>query len=431
VLEQGARVLVVERLAERDRGGNSKYTRNIRCASDAYPDEEVLSDLVSVNGDDFDFGLARHVIAASREAPAWMERYGVHWQAAFRGTINLGRTNWFFLGGGKALLNVYYRALSERGASVLYETSVTSIDEAPGGFVLALDSAAGTSFVRARAVVAASGGYESNYEWLESEWGVAARNFLIRGAATNDGAVLRMLFARGAQKRGNPKGFHSIAIDARSPRYDGGIVTRVDSIPHGIVVNAHARRFYDEGEMIWPKRYASWGRLIALQDGQIAYSIYDSKTRGNFVPACFPPVTASTIGELAAKLELDSGVLEATVAEFNAHTVEGTVDMSRVDGLGTRDLEPPKSNWARRIDRPPYYAYPVRPGITFTYLGVRVDEFAHVLDEEQRPLPGLFAAGEAMAGNLLTNGYLAGFGMTIGTVMGRIAGREAARYAAR
>jgi tricarballylate dehydrogenase len=430
-LEQGASVLVVERLAERDRGGNSKYTRNIRCASDAYPDEEVLSDLVSVNGDDFDFGLARHVIAASREAPAWMGTYGVRWQAAFRGTINLGRTNWFFLGGGKALLNVYYRALGERGAAVLYETSVTSIEDAPSGFVLNLESAAGASTVRARAVVAASGGYESNYEWLESEWGVAARNFLIRGAATNDGAVLRMLFARGAQKRGNPKGFHSIAIDARSPRYDGGIVTRVDSIPHGIVVNAHARRFYDEGEMIWPKRYASWGRLIALQDGQIAYSIYDSKTRGNFVPACFPPVTASTIGELAAKLELDAAVLEATVAEFNAHTVEGTFDMSRLDGLGTHDLEPPKSNWARGIDQPPYYAYPVRPGITFTYLGVRVDEHAHVLDEEQRPLPGLFAAGEAMAGNLLTNGYLAGFGMTIGTVMGRIAGREAARHAAR
>ncbi len=424
-------MLLLEALNVHDRGGNSKYTRNIRCASDAYPDKEVLADLISVTGDDIDLELAGTVIAASREAPAWMGSYGVRWQPPFRGTINLGRTNWFFLGGGKALLNVYYRALAERGVAVWYETRVTSIEDAAGGFVLTLEGAAGASTVRARSVVAASGGYESNYEWLESEWGAAARNFLIRGAASNDGAVLRMLFARGAQKRGNPKGFHSIAIDARAPRYDGGIVTRVDSIPHGIVVNAHARRFYDEGEMIWPKRYASWGRLIAMQDGQIAYSIYDEKTRGNFVPACFAPVTAPTIGELAIKLDLDPQVLEATVAEFNAHTVAGTFDMSRVDGLGTRDLAIPKSNWARPIDRPPYYAYPVRPGITFTYLGVRVDGCAQVLDEGQQALPGLFAAGESMAGNLLTNGYLAGFGMTIGTVMGRIAGREAARYAAR
>jgi tricarballylate dehydrogenase len=424
-------VLLVEHLNEHDRGGNSKYTRNLRCASDAYPDDEVLADLISVNGDDIDVELARFVIAASREAPAWMERYGVRWQAAFRGTINLGRTNWFFLGGGKSLLNVYYRALTERNVPVCYETQVIAIDDDDDGFALVLAQQTGRRRVHARAVVAASGGYESNYEWLEREWGIAARNFLIRGAATNDGAILRMLFARGAQKRGNPKGFHSIAIDARSPRYDGGIVTRVDSIPHGIVVNAHAQRFYDEGEMIWPKRYASWGRLIAQQDGQIAYSIYDTKTRGNFVPACFPPITATTIADLARALELDPTALEQTVSEFNAHTVPGTFDMSRLDGLGTRDLTLPKSNWARPIDKPPYYAYPVRPGITFTYLGVRVDERAQVLNEAQSPLPGLFAAGESMAGNLLTNGYLAGFGMTIGTVMGRIAGREAARYATR
>jgi tricarballylate dehydrogenase len=428
--EGGARTLIVERLNAQARGGNSKYTRNLRCASDAYPDEEVLSDLISVTGDEIDLDLARHVIRTSRGAPAWMESYGVRWQGAFRGTINLDRTNWFFLGGGKALLNVYYRALERLNIPVRYETRATAIAGDADGFTVTLESDGVTSVVRARALVTASGGYESNYDWLESEWGMAARQFIIRGTATNDGAILKMLFERGAQKRGNPKGFHSIAVDARSPRYDGGIITRVDSIPHGIVVNRLAQRFYDEGEMIWPKRYASWGTLIAGQDGQIAYSIYDAKTRGNFVPACFPPVQAATIGELAVRLELDPDALVRTLAEYNAHTVEGTFDMSRLDGLGTQGLTPPKSNWARAIDTPPYYAYPVRPGITFTYLGVKVDANARVLDANEQALRGIFAAGEIMAGNLLTRGYLAGFGMTIGTVMGRIAGREAASYAA-
>lgn len=427
--EAGARVLVVEHLDEHDRGGNSKYTRNFRCASDAYPDDEVLSDLISVTGDEIDVPLARHVIRSSREAPAWMEHHGVRWQSAMRGTISLDRTNRFFLGGGKALLNVYYHALQRHNIPVVYETRAVAIADDDRGFAVTLEHGAERRTVRAKALVAASGGYESNYAWLEDEWGPAARQFIIRGASTNDGAVLRMLLERGAQRRGNPKGFHSIAVDARSPRYDGGIVTRVDSIPHGIVVNKHCQRFYNEGEMIWPKRYAIWGRLIAQQDDQIAYSIYDAKTRGNFVPACFPPVEAPSIAELARKLELDADALTSTVDEYNRHTVPGTFDIRGLDGLSTQGLPLPKTNWARPIDKPPYYAYPVRPGITFTYLGVKVDNEAHVIDVHGNVVSGIFAAGEIMAGNLLTNGYLAGFGMTIGTVMGRIAGREAARYA--
>jgi len=424
--------MLVERGQHHDRGGNSKYTRNLRCASDAYPDEEVMSDLISVTGDEIDVELAKYAVRRSREAPAWMEAYGVRWQAAFRGTINLDRTNRFFLGGGKALLNVYYRALEERGVPVRYGTRVAAIEpSAGGGLLVTLECGGMTAQVRAGAFVAASGGYEGNYEWLEREWGQAARQFIIRGTASNDGAVLKMLFDLGAQPRGNPRGFHSIAVDARSPRYDGGIVTRVDSIPHGIVVNRYAQRFYDEGEMLWPKRYAIWGRLIAEEDGQIAYSIYDAKTRGNFVPACFPPVEAPTVERLAEFLDLDRDALVRTVSEFNAHTRPGAFDIGALDGLATRDLTPPKSNWARPIDTPPFFAYPVRPGITFTYLGVKVDAQARIIDVSGRPMPGLFAAGEVMAGNLLTKGYLAGFGMTIGTVFGRIAGEEAANHARR
>jgi tricarballylate dehydrogenase len=430
-VEHGGRTILVERSDQHDRGGNSKYTRNLRCASDAYPEDEFLQDLIGVTGDEIDIELARLAIRESRDAPAWMTSHGVRWQGAFRGTMHLDDTNRFFLGGGKALLNVYYRALESRSVPVLYQTSVTAIQPEDDGITVTLRSGEGSRSVRVGACVAASGGYESNFDWLEREWGNAARQFVIRGTSANDGAILHILFGLGAQKRGNPRGFHAIAVDARAPRYDGGIVTRVDSIPHGIVVNRHAQRFYDEGEALWPKRYAIWGRLIAGQDGQIAYSIYDAKARGNFVPACFPPIEAASIEELAGALDLDRSTFIRTVGDYNAHTTPGRFDIGRLDGLSTHGLLPPKSNWARPIDAPPFYAYPVRPGITFTYLGVRVDAQTRILDESERPLPGLYAAGETMAGNVLTKGYLAGFGMTIGTVFGRIAGKEAARYAKR
>lgn len=431
-LEHGARVLLVERGDRESRGGNSKYTRNLRCASDLYPEDELLKDLIGVTGTEIDVELAKFTIHTSRETPGWMETYGVRWQAAFRGTMHLDRTNRFFLGGGKALLNVYYRALEARNVPILYETAVLDVVARDGGgFEVTLARGGERKVVRAGAFVAASGGYEANYEWLGREWGEAAKQFKIRGTEHNDGAILKLLLDRGAQPRGNPRGFHSIAVDARSPRYDGGIVTRVDSIPHGIVVNRDAKRFYDEGEMIWPKRYAIWGRLIAEQPGQIAYSIYDNKAYGNFVPACFPPFQAPTIAALAGMCGLDPQALGATVDAFNAHTTRGEYSMAKLDGLSTQGLTPAKSNWARPIDTPPFFAYAVRPGITFTYLGVKVDSRAQVIDTKGEPLPGIFAAGEVMAGNLLTQGYLGGFGMTIGTVFGRIAGAEAAQFAAR
>ena len=148
--------------------------------------------------------------------------------------------------------------------------------------------------------------------------------------------------------------------------------------PLGIVVNAQAERFYDEGEDLWPKRYAIWGRLVAQQPDQIAYSIIDSKVLGRFMPSVFPAIAAASIAELAAKLGLAADKLEATVRDFN-HTVRpGTFDHQILDDCRTDGLTPPKSHWAQRIDTPPFYGYPLRPGITFTYLGVRVNERAEV-----------------------------------------------------
>jgi tricarballylate dehydrogenase len=235
---------------------------------------------------------------------------------------------------------------------------------------------------------------------------------------------------RGAKTAGDPVQCHAVAIDARAPRFDGGIITRVDSVSLGIVVNKHAVRFYDEGEDFWPKRYAIWGRLVAQQPDQIAYSIIDAKAIGAFMPPVFPPIKAATIPELAIRLGLGPTVLERTVSAFNAAVQPGAFNHAVLDACSTEGLTPEKSHWARRLDTPPYFAYPLRPGITFTYLGVAVNDRAQVLREDDTPIDNVFAAGEIMAGNILGQGYLAGLGMTIGTVFGRIAGESAARYAA-
>ena len=216
--------------------------------------------------------------------------------------------------------------------------------------------------MRAATFVAACGGFESNIEWLKQYWGPAADNFLIRGTPNNRGTVLKLLLDRGVQETGDPTQCHAVAIDARAPKYDGGIITRHDSVIFGIVVNKHAQRFYDEGEDIWPKRYAIWGRLVAAQPDQIAYIIFDSSVVTMFMPTLYPPIGAPSIRELAGKLTLDPDALEATVNGFNAAVRPGTFDDTILDDCRTEGLTPAKTHWARRIETAPFYAYPVRPG---------------------------------------------------------------------
>jgi tricarballylate dehydrogenase len=242
--------------------------------------------------------------------------------------------------------------------------------------------------------------------------------------------MLADLLDHGAMTVGNPRSFHAIAVDARAPRFDGGIATRVDSVPFGVAVNKLGKRFADEGQDLWPKRYASWGALIAEQPDQTAYSIFDSKVRRCFIPPMFKPLKADSIPELAELLDIDQAAFLQTVRDYNDHVVDSRdFNPGVLDGRSTAGLTPPKSNWALPIDTPPFYAFPLKPGITFTYLGVAVDDKARVLTKCGGPMENVYAAGEIMAGNILSQGYLAGFGLTIGTVFGHIAGREAARHA--
>ena len=437
--EGGAAVLLLECAPKHFRGGNSRHTRNLRYLHESgndfltgpYLGDEIWDDLLRVTEGRTNEALARFMIQESKDAGEWMEARGCRFQPAMRGTLHLSRTNAFFLGGGKALINAYYATAAKLGVEIVYEAEVTDLDIREGGFDAAhVDIDGQTRKLRAKAVVLAAGGFQANLDWLKEYWGEAADNFLIRGTPYDRGRMLRVLLDNGAKPVGDPTQCHAVAIDARAPKFDGGIVTRLDCVPFGIVVNKHAKRFYNEGEDFWPKRYAIWGRLVAGQPDQIGYSLIDSKSINQFMPSVFPPIEADSIREMAAKLELDPGTLEKTVADFNAAVRPGTFDPAALDDCATQGLDPPKTHWARALDTPPFYGYPLRPGITFTYLGVTVNQKARVIMNDDRESRNLFAAGEIMAGNILGKGYMGGFGMTIGTVFGRIAGQEAARYAA-
>jgi tricarballylate dehydrogenase len=434
----GSSVLVCEMATKFYRGGNTRHTRNIRCAHDAatetlsgpYPEDEFFKDLLQVTQGHTDEVLARHMIAESKTVLDWLPQQGVRYQPSLGGTLSLGRTNSFFLGGGRSMLNALYLTAEDLGVEIAYDAEVVDLDIDNGMFLSATVQRGGERHVvRATTFVAACGGFESNIEWLKQYWGPAADNFLIRGTPHNRGTVLKMLLDRGVQETGDPTQCHAVAIDARAPKYDGGIITRLDCVVFGIVVNKHAQRFYDEGEEIWPKRYAIWGRLVAQQPDQIAYIIFDASSLKLFMPSLYPPIEAASIRELGGKLTLDPETLEATVNGFNAAVRPGTFDDTILDDCRTEGIAPPKSHWARRIETAPYYAYPVRPGITFTYLATKVNREARMLMSDGKLSANMFAAGEVMAGNVLGRGYAAGMGMTIGSVFGRIAGREAAANA--
>jgi tricarballylate dehydrogenase len=437
--QAGATVLLVESAPKAFRGGNSRHTRNLRAMhnepnavlTDAYKEDEYWDDLLRVTGGNTDEALARMTIRASSGVFGWMRDAGVRFQPSLTGTLNLGRTNAFFLGGGKALLNAYYLTAERLGVEILYDTEVVSMN-LDDGSVRSIDITykGFPETVHARCVVASSGGFQANLDWMREYWGDAVDNFVIRGTPYNRGRVLKNLLGQGVAAIGDPTQCHAVALDARAPKFDGGITTRLDSVPYSVVVNRNGDRFYDEGEDVWPKRYAIWGRLIAQQPGQIAYSICDAKAFPLFMPSVFPAIKADTLEELAVKMKLDPTKVRATIDDFNKAVKPGQVfDNLKLDGNATEGLAPNKTNWACALDKPPFYGYPLRPGITFTYLSVKVNDKAQVLMDNGQPAGNLFASGEIMSGNILGKGYLAGFGMTIGTVFGRIAGQEAARRA--
>ena len=432
--EAGRRVLVIESAPRDMRGGNTRHTRNLRAMhdeptdilTDAYSFEEYFDDLMRVTKGVTNEALAALTLEKSAELTSWLSHRGVRFQPALSGTLNLGRTNAFFLGGGRALLNSLCHYAEDIGISFIYDTPVKEllIDD---GTCQGLLFEGHDTPLEARQFILTAGGFEANLDWLAEGWGDAAKNFLVRGTPYNKGVMLRSLLDQGAVPVGSLDQCHAVAIDARAPKYDGGIASRIDGVPFSLVVNKQAERFYDEGEDFWPKRYAIWGRLVAGQPDQVAYAILDSAGVKRFMPSVFTPIQSETIEGLAGELGLAPEALAKTVAQFNDACPEGPIDQSILDGKATTGLTPEKTNWAAPVATPPFYGFPLRPGITFTYMGVEVNDKAQILFNDGKAATNLFAAGEIMAGNILGQGYLAGIGMTIGAVFGRIAGEEAAK----
>jgi len=456
--EAGAQVTLLELSDQLDRGGNSKHTRNFRVMHKAptttlpgsYTAQEYYDDLVKVTQGNMDHELTKLMVEQSAELLPWLEDKGIIFQPSLAGTLNLSRTNAFFLGGGKALVNAQYLHAENIGVDIYYHAKITELNIEDGKFTQATVIQQGFEYtLRADAIIFASGGFQANPEWLKEVWGAAADNFIIRGTCHNQGIVLKSLLAQDVARVATPEQCHAVAVDARSPKYDGGIVTRIDCISYSIVVNNLGVRFYDEGEDFWPKRYAIWGRLVAQQPDQIAYSIIDSKVTQQFMPPVFPSIKADSIAELAALISVDPTTLQDTVTQFNtsltaqvpenscvnnangnntaySSTLPPQYNTDILDQCSTDGITPKKSHWALAINTPPFYAYPLKPGITFTYLGVKVNANAQVMMSNGQVSENMYASGEIMAGNILGQGYCAGTGMAIGAVFGRIAGEHAA-----
>ncbi len=402
--QAGASVLLAEGAPKHLRGGNTRHSRNCRIMHQepsslvpgSYSEEEFWSDLDQVAGGAVDEALVRLLIRRSADILQWLAANGVAFQTTAAGLLPWSRKTAFFLGGGKAMVNALYATACRAGVAILYECAVSALD-LDGSASLSRDGV--TTTVRARAVVVCSGGYQANKAWLRRVWGEAADNFVNRGTPFADGGALQSLLDLGAATAGSPGACHLVAVDARSPAHDGGIVTRVGAIPFGIVVDRFGRRFHDEQAETGPKHYSAWGRLVAGCPGQSATLILDAKGIERMPPSMFPPIQGQTIADIAAALNIELDGLTTTV-----------------EACG-------------KLKTPPFSAFPIRPGVTFTCHGVKVDARARVLMRDGQPCEKLFAAGMIMAPNILGTGYLAGAAITIGTVFGRIAGEGAARHA--
>ena len=429
----GASALMLEQSSRASRGGATRHARNLRVMHDApnksiprtYSADEFWRDLVEVTGAHTDETLARLLIGKSAEVTDFMARCGVCIQKPRE--HDPSRKTAYLLGGGKAMLNALHLTTERLGVDILYDAEAPTLPLDDGrARELPLLVGGVSTRVGAKTVVVASGGHSANIEWLKRYWGDAADHFMIRGAADAQGQILASLLAQDVAPVGTPGECHMVAVDARGPKFDGGIVTRLDGVPFGIVVDANGRRFHDEGASVGPRRYAIWGDLVARRPNPIAFAICDADAEARFRPSIYPPIRAQTIAELAGKLGLDPATLVATVEAFNQGVRPLTDDPAP---WRTEGVVPAKTRWALPLKTPPFNAYPMRPGVTFSYLGVKVDESARVLLNNGRPARNVFAAGSIMAANVIGKGYLAGIGITIGAVFGAIAGREAARHA--
>jgi len=434
----GASVRMVEQAPASLRGGNTRHARNFRLmhdrpewyVPDAYGEDAFFKDLLRVTRGATDERLARVLIRGSATIAAWLGDNGVRLQDPASGAMPYSKRTAFFLGGGKAMINALYATALRLGVAVGYDSEVVALSfDDDRGCQADIAHRGSIERVAANAIVLCAGGHQANLDWLRESFGAAADGFMIRGTPYVTGSVLRLLLDAGARPVGAPSRCHMVAVDARGPKFDGGIVTRITGIPHGIVVDRDGARFHDEGEDARKTHYARWGARIADCPGQIAYLIMDAEGLNRALPTALPPIRADTVAALATALGLDAAALQTTIRDFNA-AIAATDDGPVIEHC-TAGLTPPKSHFAAALAAPPFAAYPLRPGVTFTHFGVAVDDQLRIVRTDGSPVRNVFAAGMIMAANVLGEGYLAGLGVALSTVFGRLAGEQAAQRAGR
>ena len=432
----GASVRLLEHAPAKLRGGNTRHARNFRLmhdrpewyVPDTYGEDAFFRDLQRVTSGATDEKLARILIRSSAAIPSWLIDQGVRLQDPGDGSMPYSRRTAFFLGGGKAMINALTTTATKLGVSIGYDSEVVALSfDGNSRCEAKLRHNGKIEHVAAKALVACTGGHQANLDWLRQSFGPPADGFMIRGTAYDTGSVLRLLLDAGAKPIGDPAHAHMVAVDARGPKFDGGIVTRITAIPHGIVVDRTGQRFHDEGEDARKTHFARWGARIAECTDQTAYLIMDANGLNRALPTALAPVRADSVAELATRLSLDPAALETTIREFNAATsAAGDQPLNERQTIG---LTPPKTRAAVALATPPFAAYPLRPGVTFTHFGVTVDDELRIVKNDGAAASNVFAAGMIMAANVLGDGYLAGLGVTLATVFGRLAGEAAAQQA--
>ena len=468
--EQGATVVVLEAAPEAESGGNSRYTAGaMRVVFDGVEDLVELMDLSAQEIDNTDFGqytreqyyddmaritryrchpdLVETLVENSFDTMVWMRSKGVRFQPSygrqafrvdgrFRFWGGLAVETW---GGGPGLIENLRTRCRREGIEIRYESRAISLVE-EGGTVLGMVArgADGMFTARARAVVLACGGFESNAEWRTRYLGPGWDLARVRGTRFNAGDGIRMALEAGAMSYGNWSGCHAVAWDRNAPEFGDlsvGDNFQKHSYPFGIIVNARGERFVDEGADFRNYTYAAYGRAMLEQPGQFAWQVFDAKAthllRDEYRIREITKVTADSLEALAEKLEdVDPDGFLRTVAAYNAAVrTDVAFDPTVKDGRGTEGLEVPKSNWAQTLDTPPFEAYAVTCGVTFTFGGLKVDTRGRVLDTGEQPIPGLYGAGELVGGLFYFN-YPGGTGLMSGAVFGRIAGGSAGAHAA-
>ena len=463
--DQGAKVLVLERAPEEESGGNSRFTAGaIRFAHNGVQDLVQVMDLTEDEQVNVDFGvytrdeyfddmarvtqyradpdLCETLIDNSFETLVWMRSKGIRFQPSYgRQAFKIDGKYRFWgglcleaWGGGPGLVDLLTQAAGKANIEIKYGARAMRLLETDGVVEGVEVRQGGTTFkVHARSVVLASGGFEANTEmrtrYLGSGWDLAK----VRGSRFNTGDGIRMALDAGAMPYGNWSGCHAVGWDRNAPEFgdlEVGDNFQKHSYPLGIMVNQHGKRFLDEGADFRNYTYAKYGRVILEQPGQFAWQIFDSKVvaklRDEYRIRQVTKVTANTLEELSGKLEdVDPAGFLKEVAAYNAAVrTDIPFDPTEKDGRCTEGLDVPKSNWANTIDEPPYEAYAVTCGVTFTFGGLKVGDGAQVHDTDGLPISGLYAAGE-MVGGLFYFNYPGGTGLMSGAVFGKIAGASA------